>query len=114
MTPTPSKPAKWWNRAHDKPAGEALKAALPDYIELWRIIRKAGRSNAAKAQAVADHLDSIATRTPHPSALDEEAINAIVIEAMSAALGQERFTVEAVARNAIQITLTRLKDRGNG
>ena len=26
MTPTPSKPAKWWNRAPDKPAGEALKA----------------------------------------------------------------------------------------
>ena len=28
MTPTPSKPAKWWNRAPDKPAGEALHVAL--------------------------------------------------------------------------------------
>lgn len=35
---------------------EECMAMLPDEIDLFRIIRAAGRSNVQKARAVADHL----------------------------------------------------------
>lgn len=36
-----------------------IVAGLPDYIDLYRIIRGAGRSNASKAKAVDDYLQSL-------------------------------------------------------
>ena len=42
-----------------KALAETLAGVLPDDIDLFRIIRAAGRSNAAKAQAVHAHLSEV-------------------------------------------------------
>lgn len=45
-----------------------IVAWLPDYIDLFRIIRRAGRSDAAKARAVYDAL----TTCPHLQSQTQE------------------------------------------
>ena len=43
---------------------EALEAALPDEIDLFRIIRKAGRSDIVKAKAVYDRIQQALESQP--------------------------------------------------
>jgi hypothetical protein len=49
------------------PQHEALVEALPDYIDLFRIIRRAGRKDAAKAKAVYDTLAALSATAATPS-----------------------------------------------
>jgi hypothetical protein len=41
-------------------SAEELLAGMPDYIEIFRILRRAGRSDSAKAKAIRAVLEPIA------------------------------------------------------
>ena len=140
MTPTPSKPAKWWTRAPDKPTGEALKALM------WRCPHLTHEPSGICLGCGEQHeplqswLDTQNTRTPPPSALDDEVVDLIdratairdgwILEIRDD--GEERYIVTGdpcgfpvakfgdhndaalflFARLHLRALLTRLKDRG--
>ncbi|WP_312784635.1 hypothetical protein [Brevundimonas sp.] len=52
--------------------GAVLFEVLPDEIDLFRIMRAAGRTNAEKARAVAAHLPALATREEAPAEAGED------------------------------------------
>ena len=75
MTPTPSKPAKWWARVPDKPAGEALKACpactRPERPRIY-VTNAICSCTYCGWRAEIPQLGN--TRAPPPSALDDEVV----------------------------------------